>query len=473
MRRIVSPLALMLAALAIPGLAAHPAAAVAAPGTTAQGKQLWVSRYGAPANDDQAFSIAVSPNGGTVYTTGTSFSGATYGKNATGTDYRTIAYNGATGARLWVARYNGPGNSTDDPYSIAVSPDGRTVFVTGASAGKRTGFEYATVAYRAATGAQLWVARYGAPGNTDSEAHSIAVSPNGRAVYVTGYSRGISAYAYATVAYNASTGARLWVKRYQPGNGINDAVSLAVGPDGRSVYVTGNIATAAYTSDYATIAYNAANGAQRWLRRYNGPGHGTDRARSLAVSPDGRTVYVTGESVGSGTGFDYATIAYNTANGAQRWLRRYNGPVGGDDLGESVAVSPDGGKVYVTGWSSNGTPPGYLTVAYQASNGAQLWAQPYANPAGNSFMATSVAVGPAGKSVYVTGWTTTASGWAYGTVAYAAGTGTQLWSHTYPTTNDISYGPVLTVSRATGRVYVVGTTPVGDGADYLTIAYGG
>ena len=301
MRRIVSPLALMLAALAIPGLAARSAAAA---GTTVPGTQLWVSRYGAPANDDMAFSIAVSPNGGTVYVTGTSFSGANYGKNATGTDYRTVAHNAATGARLWVARYNGPGNSTDDPYSLAVSPDGKTVYVTGASAGK-SGFEYATVAYRATTGAQLWVARYGAPRNVDSEAHSIAVTPNGRAVYVTGYSTGISGYSYATIGYNAATGAQLW------------------------------------------------------LRRYNGPGHGADRAHSLTVSPNGRAVYVTGESLGSGTGYDFATIAYKAITGAQLWLRRYNSPGNGDDLAESLAVSPDGSTVYVTGWST----PGYLTVA--------------------------------------------------------------------------------------------------------------
>lgn len=473
MRKIVSPVALMLAALAIPGLAACPASA--APATTASGTQLWVSRYGAPANDNTAFSVAVSPDGGTVYVTGTSFSGATYGKGATGTDYRTVAYNAATGARRWVARYNGPGNSTDDPYSIAVSPDGKTVYVTGASAGKGTGSEYATVAYRAATGAQLWVARYGAPGNTDSQAHSIAVSPNGRAVFVTGYSRGPSLYAYATIAYNAFTGGRLWVKRFQTSDGPSHAFALAVSPDGRGVYVTGNESTANFTYDYATIAYNAVTGAQRWLRRYNGPGNGIDIPRSVAVSPDGKAVYVTGESQGSGTGYDYATIAYNAATGTQLWLRRYNSQGNSDDLGESLAVSPDGSALYVTGWSTGVTPSGYLTIAYQASGGAQLWAKPYTDSAGNSFIATSVAAGPGGKSVYVTGWTTaaTSTGWAYGTVAYAAGAGTQLWSHVYPTTNDISYGPVLTVSRATGRVYVVGTTPVGNAADYVTIAYSG
>jgi DNA-binding beta-propeller fold protein YncE len=472
-RRNVPSLALTLTALAtlaVPGLTASSAAAAAR--APAPGTQLWISRYSAPANDNRAFSVAVSPNGRTVYVTGTSFSGSNYGKGATGTDYRTVAYNAATGARLWAARYNGPGNNTDDPYSVAVSPDGRTVYVTGASAAAHsTSFDYATVAYRAATGARLWVARYNGPGNDDDEARSVAVSPDSRVVYVTGSSRGTtSAYDWATIAYSASTGARLWLKRYNsPANGPDHAFSLAVSPDGRSIYVTGSSSTANFTYDYATIAYNAATGVQRWVRRYNGPGNDIDISSSVAVSPDGRTVYVTGQSADAGNIYSFATIAYNAATGTVLWLRRHAG------LGESLAVSPDGstvdvtGQVYVTGQGE-----AFLTVAYRASDGAQLWAQPYVSPGGGSYSPFAVAVSPNGKTVYVSGLTWSAAGWADTTVALAAATGAPLWAQGCPTTHDASYGPALTVSRATGRVYMAGTILTGSNtAAYATIAYSG
>ena len=125
-RRIASSVVLTLAALAVPGLTAGAAAAV--PGAAAPGGQLWVSAYNGPASgNDVASGAAVSPGGGTVYVTGTSYSGP-----AAGYDYRTVAYNGATGARLWVARYNGPANSTDSPH-----PGGRRRGRPGRAAGRR------------------------------------------------------------------------------------------------------------------------------------------------------------------------------------------------------------------------------------------------------------------------------------------------------------------------------------------------
>ena len=99
--------------------------------------------------------------------------------------------------------------------------------------------------------------------------------------------------------------------------------------------------------DYATIKYTPS-GEEQWVARYNGPVNGGDVAYGVAVDSFGN-VYVTGESSGVGTGFDYATIKYNSS-GQQKWVARYNGPVNGDDSAQGIAVDASG-NVYVTGAS--------------------------------------------------------------------------------------------------------------------------
>jgi hypothetical protein len=156
------------------------------------------------------------------------------------------------GSQLWAARYTGPGH-VGVAYSVAVSPGGVRVFVTGQSAGTNGGVDYATVAYNAATGARLWAARYNGPTNTWSAASSVAVSPGGWSVFVTGVSEATSSgLDYATVAYNAATGAQRWAARYTgPAPGVDVANSLAVSPTTGTVYVTGTTGDA-----YATVAYH-------------------------------------------------------------------------------------------------------------------------------------------------------------------------------------------------------------------------
>ena len=227
---------------AAPGAARSLAAAGTGHPAGAPGSQLWVQRYNGPGNSfDAASSVAVSPGGSRVFVTGAS-QGA-----RSGPDYATVAYSAVTGARLWAARYNGPGNGSDAAYSVAVSPGGSRVFVTGGSRGTRLGPDYATVAYSAATGARLWVTRYNGPATYDDAARAVAVSPLGSTVYVTGGSNPGS----ATLAYSAATGAQLWLARH------SDMLlaAVAVSPGGSRVYVTG--LTGPFPNDYATVAHRA------------------------------------------------------------------------------------------------------------------------------------------------------------------------------------------------------------------------
>jgi hypothetical protein len=466
----------------------HGLARATRPSSHSAGDQLWAERYGANGYEDTARSMAVSPDGSTVFVTGETDPPS----GGPGLDYATIAYSTATGAQLWLASYNDPYNGNDWASSLTVSPDGSTVYVTG-SAGNETGgvltYDMTTFAYNAATGVPRWVASYNGPSNKDDRATGIALSHGGSTVFVTGYSTGkTSGHDYETVAYNASTGARLWANRYNgPGNGDDRTTAVGVSLNDKRVFVTGyspgKTAGCNYSGcwdDYATVANSTATGAQLWVKRYNGPGNQGDEAFALAVSPNAGALYVTGTMTGkppcscAGGAENYKTIAYSTITGARLWSARYTGPAQ-SNIARSVAVSPNGGTVFVTG-ESLGVKSNfdYLTVAYNAATGAQRWAKRYNGPGNNDDRATSTVVSPSGNTVYVTGHSTgKTTGQDYTTIAYNAATGAWQWGTSYsgPAGNDDARA--VAVSPTNGRVFVTGTSAGTsfEELDFATVAY--
>ena len=322
------------------------------------GTRLWRARYHG-GGSNVAYTLVVSADGGSVYV-----SGGTY-NSTSGSDFGTVAYDSDTGARLWTRRYNGPANGDDSVYfnGLNVSPDGSTLVVTGYSAGATSDLDYATVGYDAVTGKQLWAKRYNGRANGADTPSAISVSGDSSAVFVTGSSATASnASDYATVAYDLSTGERLWATRYDgPAGSFDFGQGVGASPDGSRVFVTGGSAGST-DYDYATLAYDATTGAEIWMKRYDGPADLDDGAVALGVSPDGMAVYVAGYSYASTRQF--ATLAYEASSGARLWVKRYDAPSGSDDTPWDLAVAADGSGLFVTGYTEGPMPPDFATVAY-------------------------------------------------------------------------------------------------------------
>ena len=192
------------------------------------GQQQWLATYNGPGSDDD-YAKAIAVDGlGNVYVTGQSTG------IGTSWDYATIKYN-ASGQQQWVARYNGPGNDIDVAQALALADSGN-VYVTGFSTGVGSAYDYATIKYNSA-GQEQWVSRYNGPGNTDDAPYAMALDNSGN-VYVTGYS-GITD-PYTTIKYS-SDGQQQWIARYSSGFAYDIALDAS-----RNVYVTGPSVTIKY-----------------------------------------------------------------------------------------------------------------------------------------------------------------------------------------------------------------------------------
>ena len=407
----------------------------------AQVSQEWVKRYASPTPwNDVPYAMTVDA-AGHVYVTGTT---ATAGSN----DWTTIKYD-AAGGQVWLRTLDGGGS--DAAFAITTD-DAGNVYVTGSSAGGL----YSMTAKYSAAGDQLWIQSFTTIGEGDA-AVDIAVDQDGNA-YVTGYNvETLTGLDIVTIKYGPG-GAELWVRRYDDGNG--EDVPAAIACDASGLYVTGRT-----NAGITTIKYDF-DGAQQWVRAYAG-GFGPDSPAALVLDATGN-VYVTGQSGGSGTNADYATLKYDAAGNPQ-WVRRYDGPstVVAQDYDRAAALAVDAnGNVFVTGNSADD----YATVKYDAA-GTEVWVRRYSGTGAD--WATALAVDASGNA-YVSGssFGTSTTQYDFATLSYDPA-GNVRWTERYNGPANFYDTPYSIAVQASGDVVVSGSSGgSGTGLDYTTIQYG-
>jgi uncharacterized delta-60 repeat protein len=268
------------------------------------GDTAWVRLYYGPGYaEDFANALAVDQQGN-VYVAGSSY------LNSSSDDFCTVKY-ASDGQEIWVKRYNGPANFSDGASDLVLDKDGN-ILVTGWCYRNGEDYNYCTIKYNP-LGDTLWVREYNGPPNSDDVAFCLAVDDSGN-VYVSGWSYGIgTGKDYCTIKYSPS-GQELWVRRYNgpPGDQWDEVEAISL--DSRSnVYVTGVSYGLGSYRDYCTIKYSSA-GTEEWVARHNGTADSVDNPRDLTVDSSGN-IYVTGFVINTGASYDYCTIKYAQLSG--------------------------------------------------------------------------------------------------------------------------------------------------------------
>jgi DNA-binding beta-propeller fold protein YncE len=423
--------ALAVTCLAIAVALALAGAALAAPGTIAydgcladDASQGCFDVPFAPLDGAQA--VAVSPDGRSVYV-------ASSGGNSIAHFFRggpegQISYDGCVAGE----RTPGCANTPDSPLvgasGVAVSPDGASIYVVSPFSDsishlRRTGPD-GQISYAGCvnhTGNFLCAEAPGA-GNPLAGARGVAVSPDGRSVYVAS-ERGNSV---AHLVRNTVTGQLTWAGCLNdngadncfdvPGDkALAGARGVTVSPDGRSVYVTSAGANAV-----AHLFRDPLGGQISWDGCLNNDGSNNcfdvpgdqalEGASGVAVSPDGKSVYVTAADADSVAHLFRSTVGGQISwdgclnnDGSQNCATLPDAPLDG---AVAVAVSPDGKSVYVTSLLSDSIshfrrsgPDGQIMYDRCLGNTGSKGCSNV--PFAPLDAASAVAVSPDGRSVYV------------------------------------------------------------------------
>ena len=263
-------------------------------------------------------------------------------------------------------------------------------------------------------------------------------------------------------------GALLWTRYYDAG--FQDDLSAVAVDSAGSVIVTGmSYIRGIVGADFATVKWEA-NGAQQWVRRFDG-GLG-DGGVDVQVDAAGNA-YVTGTSVVNkgGSTEDVLTFKYDP-NGTRLWMSRFDSNAG-NDQDEALRLELDGlGDVYVLGHYWVDVRPDGVLLKLRADTGASIWTRRWSRTPEDD-LPLGLSVDRLGNA-FVTGQTYYGAG-DQNVDAYTSKfdpSGNEIWARVYNGGGGVGFdGDDRVIADGAGGVYMAGDTQDPAGYDVMAIHY--
>jgi 6-phosphogluconolactonase (cycloisomerase 2 family) len=228
------------------------------------------------------------------------------------------------------------------PIDAALSPDGKFAYILD-DRGPDEGSQGAVVAFRVAAGRLELVGTDQGKDGCYYGARGLAFHPDGRTLFVACSRAGTLVVANRDEQTGETSVRQVIKDNEEDAHGLAGAMGIAVSPDGRFVYVSAG----RFEGDDAVSAFRlTSDGHLAFLQEFlNGEGdlRGFEGGNQIAISPDGRNVYAA--ATRSGT---VASFRRDPAAGKLRYLETLpDGGEGGGLGAAGIGISPDGRFVYV------------------------------------------------------------------------------------------------------------------------------
>jgi hypothetical protein len=307
---------------------------------------------------DAAHAAAVDPLG-FVYVAGRT-DGSLDGPHQGNADFFVRKYH-PTGDMLWADQFGTHLN--DWANGIAADHDGNVYVVgqtEGSLAGSRGGLDSFIRKYDT-NGVLQWTRQYGAPANANDYATSVAVSPDGSAVYVVGTYSGPAAANQTSgflIKYD-SDGVLFWNRNLAAPHNSVHVTGVAVGPLGH-VYVVGYATSLPGVcchvgGEDAFMAKYDNNGNLEWNGQFGTSGH--DHAYGVAVDLSGNPIVV-GATLGpdqsrwgGGKAYWFVSVWKFQHDGVGLYSTTFGSGVG--DQAYAISVNPFN-EIFVAGVTQGG-----------------------------------------------------------------------------------------------------------------------